>query len=366
MSTLQELVRYCNEETHLGALMLIGEWGCGKTYIIEKELSKELSETHFIVRVSLLGVSTIEGLHNAVRNQWLLICTPFLAKMNKQRNQINKNTGIAAAINSVLKSLNPVAGNVASAVASFDPLEYIPLEPVVEDFHKGGEKKVVLVFDDLDRTKLDLIDTLGCINGYCENKGFKTIVIANEHLILEKVSNGPQNSNMASYRLIKEKTITRTLLHIPDFQDITHDIISESKDLSQEYKDFLSVNEKLILDIFITEPADKKERIGKAHNFRSLNCALEQFYRIFEVLVENQAEDMNSYLYSFITYILVSRNGIYKNGVPCFEVSQEDIKKLYTEYCPEKMPRSVRRWVEYGVWDKDKIAKDLCGAKSPE
>ena len=35
MSTLSELEYYCREENSFGALMFTGEWGCGKTYLIE-------------------------------------------------------------------------------------------------------------------------------------------------------------------------------------------------------------------------------------------------------------------------------------------------------------------------------------------
>ena len=73
MTTLQELVRYCNEENHLGAFLLTGEWGCGKTYLIETDLTEALRATHFIVRVSLLGVESINALNDAVRRQWLYI-----------------------------------------------------------------------------------------------------------------------------------------------------------------------------------------------------------------------------------------------------------------------------------------------------
>lgn len=47
VSTLQELARYCNEEKHLGALLLTGEWGCGKTYLIDNDLAEALRDTHF-------------------------------------------------------------------------------------------------------------------------------------------------------------------------------------------------------------------------------------------------------------------------------------------------------------------------------
>ena len=162
MSTLQELIRYCNDEIHSGALLLTGEMGCGKTYLIEKELSEALSKTHFIVRVSLLGVDSLQSLDDTVRKKWLFVCTPFLAKVDQRKDQIKKSSGLFSAVNSALSSINPLAGNVVSAVVSCDPMDYIPLEPEVEDLHNPGEKKsVVLVFDDLERNKLDLVEITG-------------------------------------------------------------------------------------------------------------------------------------------------------------------------------------------------------------
>lgn len=38
MDTLKELVNYCKIEHPVGALMLTGEWGCGKTYLINTEI----------------------------------------------------------------------------------------------------------------------------------------------------------------------------------------------------------------------------------------------------------------------------------------------------------------------------------------
>lgn len=49
MNTLDELIYYCEEKEPVGALMLIGEWGCGKTYLIEHELSDKLKESHVII-----------------------------------------------------------------------------------------------------------------------------------------------------------------------------------------------------------------------------------------------------------------------------------------------------------------------------
>ena len=42
MNTIDELVNYCHEPEPAGALLLTGEWGCGKTHIIEHDLKREL------------------------------------------------------------------------------------------------------------------------------------------------------------------------------------------------------------------------------------------------------------------------------------------------------------------------------------
>ena len=85
MNTLDELIRYCNEERHLGALLLTGEWGCGKTYLVDRDLADALHATHFIVRVSFLGIDSIEALNDVIRKQYLMVCTPYLGKMKQKR-----------------------------------------------------------------------------------------------------------------------------------------------------------------------------------------------------------------------------------------------------------------------------------------
>ena len=59
MKTIDELVYYCNEPDPVGALMLTGEWGCGKTFLIEHELKEKLKDTHIFVCVSLFGLNPI-------------------------------------------------------------------------------------------------------------------------------------------------------------------------------------------------------------------------------------------------------------------------------------------------------------------
>ena len=50
MSTLDELEYYCREENVYGALMFVGGWGSGKTYLIENVLAKILENEYIFIR----------------------------------------------------------------------------------------------------------------------------------------------------------------------------------------------------------------------------------------------------------------------------------------------------------------------------
>ena len=67
MATIDELAYYCREENSFGALMLTGKWGCGKTYLIENDLSDELGNDYIIIRVSLFGESSVDNIHQKVQ-----------------------------------------------------------------------------------------------------------------------------------------------------------------------------------------------------------------------------------------------------------------------------------------------------------
>lgn len=127
-------------------------------------------------------------------------------------------------------------------IMSISPSDYIDVEPYI------GNKKVVLVFDDLERCKIiDEIQVLGCINEYCENKHIKTIIVANEEIIVKKGKNendkseiknsntDDEKNNMISsdnditYSDIKEKIVTRTIRNVPVYSKIISAIIQEYK-----------------------------------------------------------------------------------------------------------------------------------------
>lgn len=51
--------------------MLTGEWGCGKTYLLNTKLIERLNDTHVFLRISLFGVMSLDEVKTEVRKKWL-------------------------------------------------------------------------------------------------------------------------------------------------------------------------------------------------------------------------------------------------------------------------------------------------------
>lgn len=71
MKTLEELLYYCEGPEPVGVVLLTGEWGCGKTYFIGNELKASLKDKACLIRISLFGITTIDGIHMAVKQAWI-------------------------------------------------------------------------------------------------------------------------------------------------------------------------------------------------------------------------------------------------------------------------------------------------------
>lgn len=288
MTTIEELKYYCNEPAPVGDLMLTGEWGCGKTYLIEHVLKDELSATHVILRISLFGISSITTINECVHSEWV--------KAYLEDKEWSEKSETVIKFKDKLSKL-PLPENIKN-ILSFDPTALLEVSNELND------KKVVLVFDDLERCKLDTVDVLGSINEYCENRNFYTIVIANEdkikgdkkikNPIIEKVDNTDgkesqsaifvincdsenQKNETLSYDEIKEKIIERTVKYIPDYKSIVHTIIDKMPCKTENYRDFLIENELNIQNIFAPEIIESSSEDKRPHNIRSLKCALQDF-----------------------------------------------------------------------------------------
>jgi len=354
LSTLDELVYYCRNEHPIGALVLLGESGCGKTYLIDKDLQNALRDSHYIVRVSLFGINSIDALNTAVKRQWIYTVSSFLTKLSKQSSQMELGKGFVRAFNSILRTVIPQTEGLTDAIQN--STDFIVIMPEVENPYNGEKKKVILVFDDIDRTELDWLELLGTINNYCENQHFNTILIANRNYFHEI-----DPETMGIIRAAKEKTIAYTVLNSPDYEGIVHRVITGRNWEPEEYGEFLKEHEQMILEVFGSEPLGMSATapLSKHHNIRTLTTALESFHRIYCHMTNALVRDIDPYFRSFLAFYLVVKSGIFKNGNTCFECTDAEIGKLYPDFSADHLFESVRRWIRFGSWDGDLFLEEL-------
>lgn len=239
MDTLEELKYYCDEPQPVGALMLTGEWGCGKTYLLNNSLSNALKDKCVCLRVSLFGMASIEEVKKEVKQCWLRTVAELNTPASGWAEKAQKYTGVFKTVaDKGAEHLPEPWKSIVSGALSFNVIDFVKVEP------KMGDKKVILIFDDLERTDIPTSDLLGCINDYCENLHINTIVVANE----EKIQSSEKDK--IKYSEIKEKIIQRTIHYVPDYSSVVSNVIDsiECKDdvVSQEYKALLVKYKEII------------------------------------------------------------------------------------------------------------------------
>lgn len=170
------LINYVDEDLYNYAVMIDGEWGCGKTYFIQERLCSKL-EAHEkeksnhcekyrvrrVVYLSLYGVKAVEEVSKQ------LLMESFLAKTGAAKGMLKKGSELVGSMLPVLfdvmknKGLELDPNNVSEAAGKFISI-----------------KDSILIFDDLERCDCPINEILGYINTFVEHEGMKVIIVANQ------------------------------------------------------------------------------------------------------------------------------------------------------------------------------------------
>ncbi|MBR6801782.1 MAG: hypothetical protein IKM61_08530 [Eubacteriaceae bacterium] len=361
MDILKEIESYCNEKITSGALLITGPWGSGKTHYIKKTVMKKAAwnaNIHFLL-ISLFGLSSVEEIRNAVNDRYF---TEYLGSNdpNKDLSFVNKARSFVNKIN----ELN-LGESVTKVLLAADPKNYVEVRNTIFD----KEEQVVLIFDDLERSKIDDVELIGCLNEYCENRQIKTIIIANEDDLLgrnndegssnkknkESNDDNDDGKNKLSYKEIKEKLVSRTIAFRSNLQDMIDSLI-----------DNLYVNEgndKAVesTDTYISFLKEKSESISnicevmKYENFRVLKCGLSDFKRVYDVSIAAEYEELTDLFFDFVVYYICSRDNKL-SGVYDGLMDEDEIKKKYPGiYSDKGMPSCVVKWIKDYIWEADEF-----------
>lgn len=186
---------YLDREDVEYATLLIGEWGCGKTFFIKnyiENIQKSQKDKHKFIYISLFGLKNISSVNEAIFEELHPILSnkkiKFLGGALKAAIKLGVNVNLIGdenketKINIDFKNLNP--------------------------FEKTAYEDLIFIFDDLERTLIPIIEILGFINSILDNKNVKVIIIANENEI--------KKEDEEIYNKFKEKIIDRSFKVKPD------------------------------------------------------------------------------------------------------------------------------------------------------
>jgi len=174
---------YLSTENTDYAILINGEWGVGKTYYYENTLKAIIKECgKEPVKISLYGKDKVDAIINEITYEIIKNSIGNIAKERigeeklEKLNTIDKNLKkwpaslLNALMNKGFGKVTDLLKDKANVDNFFDIYDYYP--------------NIVLVFDDFERCKVNIVELLGFINSFLEKSVFKVIVIANEDEIV--------------------------------------------------------------------------------------------------------------------------------------------------------------------------------------
>ena len=86
---IDEIIRYLKDENYRYAVLIDGNWGCGKTYFVLHDLKEaiEKNDKRNIKYISLYGCNSIEEIEKNV--YWSIIDKAFFDLQNKLKSAVS-------------------------------------------------------------------------------------------------------------------------------------------------------------------------------------------------------------------------------------------------------------------------------------
>lgn len=379
MTPSQEaIVQYIKAERHSGALLVTGKWGSGKTYWLKllrdnynAKIKSDSDGTYAFAFVSLFGIDTVESLEEKVKKE---ICYSFASPKSE-----DKDKEITSKLFRGFKTLTGLFSENNNAIATIDTalnlnyLDFIDLAPTIR------EKRIVLVFDDLERADIEIKTLLGVINNYCENVGIRVVIVADEEYIAEK---GDESDK--GYMEFKEKVISQTIHIELNYKQIIAKMIEEYKSEDSNYQRFLKDHIETIVSVF---------EESNYYNLRSIKAVVNGFDKIFNVFMsitnykstaKFEAYEEKAILFVLSQYIaftleirrgndiyfdlfetedeiIESENDSAENGQIVIPIEKAVYMLKYEEgiFDTYKTSQALVKWIESGIYNDEQLRVDL-------
>ena len=344
MNVEQEINNYITTKENNGALLITGKWGSGKTYLLKSIIKKFNNEDKYLLSlISLFGVDSIESMHKTIKEN-VFFSRGFENNYETLKNNLKKLKDKTKLLLDAWEESSKVIKGINMAL-NFNWQDFFNIQEEIECLHEKQriKKKLVLIFDDFERSKVELIELMGAINDYCENKNIKVILIAHEEYI---------SSENGEYKEFKEKLISRTVRIMPEYESIIRSIVTGYNETERGYCSFLKRNMELILQVFSE---------SKTENFRSLKSFFLDFERVFGSWNRNNipTEFLPKIFYNFGAILFVVKSGNYKNDGKYGDLFADDkIGDVYKNWDSSHKLSALKHWIVDGVWDEDSFVEE--------
>lgn len=246
---------YLEDKKNSYALMITGEWGCGKTYFVEHALTEKLEtgkNRHPVVVASAYGTKDLAELCGAIEagfiSKYAIGCTASGERSRRDSLvEFAKDTGVSF-LGKKIRELEKKAGV---------DLKMAPLNAV--NLIIGPE--ALLVIDDVERCDMGLRELLGAVDHLVVGCGKKVLLVCNEDewrkRTEQKDGKGQDVKGAAGeYDGLIEKTVWRKCRFRPSVDSVVEHVLGDV--LSDIYPD-------------ATEDAVLAIRGSGSPNFRSLS-----------------------------------------------------------------------------------------------
>lgn len=266
-----------------GALMVSGEWGCGKTYHIGNVIIPALQQEGWNpIKVSLFGIESVNEI-------------PFLIADNYKwptTNEDEPKNIIQSLLKFWKKKTSRMVAQSAQFVSTISWLgNFVDVKTLVKNnssllYKLIPQEKTVIFLDDVERV-IDTIDVhtlLGTINGLVEQRGYKVVIIANNSYIQQKGE---------AKLVFKEKVIEKTLIYEPDVVTIFKEIC---KKYDTPFTEFMTTPKSVeVIDPGFPSYKKHEDLRVELRNIRILKFALSHFNKIYvacDDFLKNENKDL--------------------------------------------------------------------------
>ncbi|MFN6485408.1 MULTISPECIES: P-loop NTPase fold protein [unclassified Nostoc] len=274
---IEYLDYYCNLPDAPGfAVLLKGKWGSGKTWFIKRYCESLREKKRKCLYVSLNGVTSFSEIENAFFQQLFpALSSKPIALAGNILAQIIKGT-LKVDFNHDGRD----DGTISVASPNVNLTEYFT-----------NLEQSVVIFDDLERCSMNIVNILGYINSFVEQKELKVIIVTDETK-LEKNS---------EYTTIKEKLVGKTFAIYLEFDQALENFLKGVS--NRDASEFLSNSTSLIQNLY---------NQAQCENLRILKQVVLDFERIFDVLPErakNKPELLQEVLKFLTPFSIEIRHG---------------------------------------------------------